>query len=172
MLKPVCLGQHLAAPDTISLWFLLFTTITFRKKIHINTGLFKMVVVILTTCHLALQMQSHMISFYGVTSRIRFMFLLFPQVSRNWKYESEPPLKPSPLTCYRHFGTNSIIYAFKYGVIMGNKTETCKVFSCSKMMSSSRRGHSPKRRDSTPYSESYCDLDEVKDLQICDNILF
>ena len=25
------------------------------------------------------------ISFYGVTSRIRFMFLLFPQVSRNWR---------------------------------------------------------------------------------------
>ena len=52
-------------------------------------------------CHLVLQMQPHVISFYGVTSRIRFMFLLFPQVSRNWWYESEPPLKPSPLTCYR-----------------------------------------------------------------------
>jgi len=26
-------------------------------------------------------------------------------VSRNWRYESEPPMKPSPLTC----GTNSII---------------------------------------------------------------
>jgi len=30
-------------------------------------------------------------------------------VSLNWRYESEPPLKPSPLTCYRQFGTNSII---------------------------------------------------------------
>jgi len=30
-------------------------------------------------------MQPHVISFYGVTSRIRFMFLLFPQVSRNLK---------------------------------------------------------------------------------------
>jgi len=29
--------------------------------------------------HLVLQMQPHVISFYGVTSRIRFMFLLFPQ---------------------------------------------------------------------------------------------
>jgi len=37
----------------------------------------------LTTCHLVLQMQPHMISFYGVTLRIRFMFLLFPQVPRN-----------------------------------------------------------------------------------------
>ena len=34
-------------------------------------------------CHLVLQMQPHVISFYGVTSRISFMFLLFPQVSRN-----------------------------------------------------------------------------------------
>ena len=45
----------------------------------------------------------------GVTSRISFMFLLFPQVSRNWRYESEPPLKPSLLTCYKVFETNSII---------------------------------------------------------------
>jgi len=28
--------------------------------------------------------------------------------SRNWRYESEPPLKPSLLTCYKQFGTNSI----------------------------------------------------------------
>ena len=74
-----------------------------------NTGLFEMIVGVLTTCHLVLQMQPHVISFYGVTPRIRFMFLLFPQVSRNWRYESEPPLKPSPLTCYKQFGTNSII---------------------------------------------------------------
>ena len=32
--------------------------------------------------HSTLEMQSHVISFYGVTSRIRFKFLLFPQVSR------------------------------------------------------------------------------------------
>jgi len=44
--------------------------------------------------HLVLQMQPHVISFYGVTSRFRFMFLLFLQVSRNWRYESELPLKP------------------------------------------------------------------------------
>ena len=35
--------------------------------------------------NLVLQMQPHAISFYGVTSRIGFMFLLFPQVSRNMK---------------------------------------------------------------------------------------
>jgi len=61
------------------------------------------------TIHFVLQMQPHVISFYGVTSRIRFMFLLFPQVSRNWRYESERPLKPSPLTCYKQFVTNSFI---------------------------------------------------------------
>ena len=66
------------------------------------TGLFKMIVGVI---HNTLQMQPHAISFYGVTSRIRFIFLLFPQVSRNWRYESEPSLKPSPLTC----GTNSTI---------------------------------------------------------------
>ena len=37
------------------------------------------------TIHLVLRMQPHVIYFYGVTSRIRFMFLLFPQVSRNWR---------------------------------------------------------------------------------------
>jgi len=35
--------------------------------------------------HNTLQMQPHVISFYGVTSRVRFMFLLFPQVSRELK---------------------------------------------------------------------------------------
>ena len=68
-----------------------------------------MIVGVLTTCHLVLQMQPHVISFYGVTSRIRFVFLLSPQVSRNRRYESKQPLKPSPLTCYKQFGTNSII---------------------------------------------------------------
>ena len=47
------------------------------------TGLFEMNVGVLTPCHLVLQMQPHVISFYGVTSMIRFMFLLFLQVSRN-----------------------------------------------------------------------------------------
>jgi hypothetical protein len=65
---------------------------------------------IVRVIHNTLQKQPHVISFYGVTSRIRFMFLLFPQVSWNWRYESEPPLKPSPLTCYtQQFGMNSII---------------------------------------------------------------
>ena len=53
----------------------------FHKNIY--TGLFEMIVAVLTTCHLVLQMHPHVISFYGVTSRIRFMFLPFTQVSRN-----------------------------------------------------------------------------------------
>jgi len=48
-----------------------------------NTELFEMIVGVLTTCHPVLQTQPHVISFYGVTSRIRFMLLLYPQVSRN-----------------------------------------------------------------------------------------
>jgi len=39
-----------------------------------------MIVGVLTTCHLVLKMQPHVIPFYGVTSRNRFMFLLLPQV--------------------------------------------------------------------------------------------
>ena len=71
---------------------------TLRALIRfIIQGYSKFIVGVLTTCHLVLQMQPHVISFYGVTSRIRFMFFLFPQVSRNWRYESEPLLKPSPL---------------------------------------------------------------------------
>jgi len=27
----------------------------------------------------------------------------------NWRYKSQPPLKPSPLTCYKQSGMNSII---------------------------------------------------------------
>jgi hypothetical protein len=50
--------------------------------------------------HLVLRTQPHVTSINGVRSKIRFMFLLFPQVSRNWMCESEPPLKPLPLTCY------------------------------------------------------------------------
>ena len=46
------------------------------------TELFEMIVGVLTTFHLVPQMQHHVISFNGVRSRIRFMFLLFSQVSR------------------------------------------------------------------------------------------
>ena len=81
----------------------------YKTRASLCTGLFEMNGRVLTTCHLVLQTQSHVISFCAFTSRIRFMFLLFPQVSRKWRYESEPPLKPSPLTCYKQFGTNSII---------------------------------------------------------------
>ena len=93
----------------------------------VHTRLFEMIVGVLTTCHLFFQMQPHLISFYGVTSRIRFMFLLFPQVSRNWRYESEPPLKPSPLTCNRQFGTNSIIVLMFVESQRVHIQSTCKV---------------------------------------------
>jgi hypothetical protein len=92
-------------------WLLRFVKISQKSHISINTFNTKYRV-IKNDCrgfNLVLQMQPHVIPFFGVTSRIMFMFLLFPQLSRNWKYESEPPLKPSQLTCYKQFGTNSII---------------------------------------------------------------
>ena len=51
------------------------------------------------------------------------MFLLLPQVSRNWRYESEPPLKPSPLTCR----TNSIIMLMFVEPQRVHIQSTCKV---------------------------------------------
>ena len=91
------------------IYIYIYIYIYFPEPCLTYAGSFKMIVGVLTTCHLVLQMQPHVISFYGVTLRIRFMFLLFPQVSWNWRYESEPPLKPSPLTCYKQFEMNSII---------------------------------------------------------------
>jgi len=76
------------------------------RNAFLYTGLLKMIVGVINN---TLQMKHHAFSFYGVTSRIRFMFLLFPQASQNWRYESKPPLKPSPPTCYKQFATNSII---------------------------------------------------------------
>ena len=60
------------------------------------------------TIQLFFQMQPHVISFYGVTSRIRFMFLLFPQVSRNWRLlHASNNLERTRLSCwclYNHKG--------------------------------------------------------------------
>ena len=53
------------------------------------------------TIHLVLQMQPHVISFYGFTSRIRFMFLLFPQISRNWRLlHATNSLERTRLSCW------------------------------------------------------------------------
>jgi len=48
-------------------------------------------------------------------------------VCRNWRYESEPPLKPSPLTCYKQFGTNSIIVLMFVESQRLHIQSTCKV---------------------------------------------
>ena len=76
----------------------------------VNTGLFKMIVGVQLSSgnstpnsgnnhHLTIPFEGDMHSFKREGAC----------VSRNWRYESEPPLKPSPLTCYKQFGTNSII---------------------------------------------------------------
>jgi len=48
-------------------------------------------------------------------------------VSRNWRYESEPPLKPSPLTCYKQSGTNSSIVLMSVESQTLHIQSTCKV---------------------------------------------
>ena len=119
-----------------------------------NTGLFEMVVRVIrwySPDHLILQMQPHVISFYGVTSRIRFMFLLFPQVSRNWRYESEPPMKPSPLTCYTQFGINSII------VLMFAESQRVHIQSTYKVCKKNLECCSIKQKNTyTPISSVLC----------------
>jgi len=83
-----------------------------QNQFHISvyTGLFKMIVRVQlsngnsapnsgTNHHLTIPLEGGMHSFKRQGAC----------VSRNWRYESEPPLKPSPLTCYKQFGTNSII---------------------------------------------------------------
>ena len=53
------------------------------------------------TIHLVLQLQLHVISFYGVTSRIRFVFVLFLQVSRNWRLlHATNSLERTRLSCW------------------------------------------------------------------------
>jgi hypothetical protein len=54
------------------------------------------------TIYLVLQMQAHVISYYGVTSRIRFMIHLFPQLSRNWRLlHVTNSLERTRLSCWR-----------------------------------------------------------------------
>jgi len=70
-----------------------------------NTGLFKMLVAVLTTCHLVL----HVICFYGGYVKDQVYVPPLSASIPELRYESEPPLKLSQLTCYKQFGTSSII---------------------------------------------------------------
>ena len=76
------------------------------------------------TIYLVLQMQPHVISFYGVTSRIRLMFLLFSQVSRNWRsLHATNSLERTRLSCWclqNHKGCT-------YGAPIRYVTKTCSV---------------------------------------------
>ena len=84
--------------------------------IYKYTGLFEMIVGVLTTCHTQYNGdRSICIFFYLIEQHSKFLshilqvLYTWPFVSRNWRYESEAPMKPSLLTCYKQFGTNSII---------------------------------------------------------------
>ena len=78
-----------------------------------NTGLFEMIVEVLTKCLTQCTWDSSICNFLFLSMGLRqgsgLCSSFSRQVSRNWRYESEPPLKPSPLTCYRQLRTNSII---------------------------------------------------------------
>ena len=94
-----------SAEGLVSIWYISpLTKLTVNWKLwhksispYSITGLFKMIVGVLTTCHTQYTSDRGIciffIYFYGVMLRIRFIFLLFPQVSRNWRYVSESPLK-------------------------------------------------------------------------------
>ena len=72
------------------------------NETHQCTGLFKMIVGVI---HNTLQMQPHVIYFLWGYVKDQVYVPPLPASILNWKYKSEPPLKPSPLTC----GTKSII---------------------------------------------------------------
>jgi len=128
-----------------------------------DTKLFEMIVGVLTTCHPVLQMQPHVLSFYGVTSIIRFMFLLFPQVSRNWRYESEHPLKQSPLTSYKQFGTNTLI------VLMFVESQRVHIWSTCKVCNKNLEWCSIKQKIHILLSQVYCVWQIVKTPTIISN---
>ena len=89
-----------------------------------HTGLFKMIVVV----HLS---SSNFAPNSGNNHRLTIPFevgmysfkIQGACVSRNWRYKSEPPLKPSPLTCW----TNSIIVLMFVESQRMHIWSTCKV---------------------------------------------
>jgi len=64
------------------------------------------------------------IPFEGGMQRFKIQGLC---VFRNGRYESETPLKPSPLTCYKQFGRNSIIVLMSVESQMVLILSICKV---------------------------------------------
>jgi len=56
------------SPDATPCDFFLWGCVVCLVVQYHYTGLFEIIVGVLITCHLVLQMQPHVISFYGVTS--------------------------------------------------------------------------------------------------------
>ena len=78
-----------------------------RRTLFTNTGLFEMIFGVLTACYTQRTWDRSICIFLfnRTTLQVFVTYLIGALVSRNWRYESEPPLKPSPRTCYRQFGT-------------------------------------------------------------------
>ena len=52
-----------------------------------------MIVGVLTTCHLVIQIQPYVIAFYGVKSKIRIMYFLFPAGIPELKVRIRTPIE-------------------------------------------------------------------------------
>ena len=76
-------------------------------------------------------------------------------VSRSWRYESEPQLKPSPLTCYKQFGTISII------VLMFVESQSVHIESTCKI-SKKKIAFLLNKKIHIPLSQAYCVRQVVK----------
>ena len=105
-------SKRVIGPTVGKTLFTLYICIYIYIYIYIYTGLFEMIVGVLTTCHTQYTWdRSICIFLFNRTTLHVFVTYLIGAlyVHPLWFYESEPPLKPSPLTCYRYFGKNSII---------------------------------------------------------------
>jgi len=78
------------------------------------TGLFEMIVRVLTTCHTEYTWDRSICIFLfnRTTFQVFVTYLIGALYMHPLWYKSEPLLKPSSLTCYKQFGMNSIITMF------------------------------------------------------------
>jgi len=98
----------------------LWVGVLIKCAVKSNTGLFKMIVGVQ---YIVTPMDQEILKvfFYDVRCAVVMHF------SRNWRYESEPPMKLSPLTCYKQFGTNPIFMLMFVESQRVHIQSTCKV---------------------------------------------
>ena len=116
-------SHGVTSPKT-SIWNMDNNLNVFIWPVYLNTGLFKMIVGVQLSSDISAPNAGNIhhltIPFEGGMNSFKRQGAC---VSRNWRYESEPPLKPSPLTC----GTNSIIVLMFVESQRVHIQSTCKV---------------------------------------------